>query len=250
MDVLEAIKSRRSIHLGFFTARPIPDEALTQILEAGRWAPSAANNQPVEFLVVREEESRRWIVDHALEVMRLTGQVGRSPYREAIRAYHQHLTSRKLVLPPLMIVVMADQDKAETHVYNHGGLHIWGASAAVQNIFLSAWSLGIGGIWLSFYDEVRVKARFGIPTEMDLAGIAFLGYPQAVPRIPPGLYTFGPRLRRPLGEIVHHERFDEERFRAWRKGDPYTTWLEEEERNRRLEEERRQVREMRKRLEP
>ncbi|MDP2726592.1 MAG: nitroreductase family protein [Dehalococcoidia bacterium] len=250
MDVLEAIRSRRSIHLGFFTDRSIPDEAINTILDAGRWAPSAANNQPVEFLVVREEESRRWIVDQALEVMRLTSQVGRAPYRKAIKAFYQHLASQEFVLPPLMIVIMADQDKAETHVYNHGGLHIWAASAAVQNIFLAAWSLGIGGVWLSFYDDVRVKARFGIPTEMDLVGIVLLGYPKAVPRIPPGLFTFGPRLRRPLEDIVHQERFDEERFRAWRKRDPYTTWLDEEERQRLVEGEQQQVRETRKRLEP
>lgn len=247
MDVLEAIRSRRSIHLGFFTDKPIPEEALTKVLDAGRWAPSAANNQPVEFLVVREEDSRRWILDHALEVMRLTGQIGRAPYREAIRAYHQYLISRQLTLPPLMIIIMADQDKAETHVYNHGGLHVWGAAAAVQNIFLAAWSLGIGGIWLSFYDDQRVKARFGIPTEMDLVGIVLLGYPRAVPHIPPGLFTFGPRLRRPLEDIVHHERFDENRFRLWRKRDPYTTWLDEKERQHLVEEERRQAREQKER---
>jgi 5,6-dimethylbenzimidazole synthase len=238
---LQAIRTRRSIHLGYISDQPIPEEALSQILEAGRWAPSAANNQPVEFLVVREESSRRWIVDHAYEVLQLTGQVGKPPYRKALEAYHQYLASRKVPLPPVMIIVLADQDKRETHVYNHGGIHLWSACAALQNMFLAAWSLGIGGIWLTFYDEVRVKARFGIPSEMDLAGIALLGYPRAVPRVPPGLFTFGPRLRRRLEDIVHYERFDEARWMAWRRRDPYTTWLEEERRERYLKEERQQV---------
>ncbi|MDP2936580.1 MAG: nitroreductase family protein [Dehalococcoidia bacterium] len=119
------------------------------------------------------------------------------------------------------------------------------ASAAVQNMFLAAWYLGIGGIWLSFYDDIRVKSRFGIPTEMDLVGIALMRYPKAVPKIHPGLFTFGPRLRRPLSDIVHREHFDEARFRVWRSRDPYTTWLDEDERKRRVEEERQQVREAR-----
>lgn len=54
MDVLEAIKERRSIRK--YEPKAVPEEKLTQILEAGRWAPSAGNSQPWQFIVVRDEE--------------------------------------------------------------------------------------------------------------------------------------------------------------------------------------------------
>ena len=56
MDVLEAIKERRSIRK--YEPKAVPEEKLTQILEAGRWAPSAGNSQPWRFIVVRDEEGQ------------------------------------------------------------------------------------------------------------------------------------------------------------------------------------------------
>ena len=44
MDILQAIKDRRSIRK--YTPEPVSEEQLTQILEAGRWAPSRGNSQP------------------------------------------------------------------------------------------------------------------------------------------------------------------------------------------------------------
>ena len=53
---LEVLQARRSIRTGFLRDKPVPDELIEKILEAARWAPSAGNSQPWEFLVIRDFE--------------------------------------------------------------------------------------------------------------------------------------------------------------------------------------------------
>ena len=245
MEILETIRSRRTIHLGYYADTPIPDELLEQVLDAGRWAPSAANNQPCHFVVVKDREARQWVVDHTLEVLLMSGKICRPPYREALRKYHHYLADLEIVAPPVMVITLAEQDKGETHVYNHGGTHTFAASAAIQNMMLAAWSLGLGAAWGTFFDDVRVKIRFGIPSELDVVGIIPFGFPVAVPRVPPALFGFGQRLRRPLEQIVHHDQFDDQKFEALRKSDPYLHWTPEEERQRLAEQENEFAREER-----
>jgi nitroreductase len=248
MDVIEAIRSRRAIHLGYYVDKPVSEKILREILDAGRWAPSGANNQPCHFVVIKETESRKWIIDHAIEILKLSGQISRPPYRKAIRTYFEYLSAKELVLPGVMVITLAEQDKRETHVYNHGGLHIMAASAAIQNMMLAAWALGLGSTWLTFYDDIRVKARFSIPTELDVVGIVMLGYPKAIPLVPPAMSTFGLKLRHSLGEIVHEEKFDEAQLESLRARDPYLHWIVEEERAKLVEEENRLAREEQARL--
>jgi nitroreductase len=60
---LEVLQARRSIRTGFLRDKPVPDELIEKILEAARWAPSAGNSQPWEFLVIRSLEIREKIVE-------------------------------------------------------------------------------------------------------------------------------------------------------------------------------------------
>src|SRR5258708_1162715 len=60
---LAVLQRRRSIRSGFLRDTPVPDELIEKILEAARWAPSAGNSQPWEFLVIRDLEIREKIVE-------------------------------------------------------------------------------------------------------------------------------------------------------------------------------------------
>ena len=60
---LEVLQGRRSIRTGFLRDKPVPDKLIEKILEAARWAPSAGNSQPWEFLVIRSLEIREKIVE-------------------------------------------------------------------------------------------------------------------------------------------------------------------------------------------
>ncbi len=60
-SLLELVKKRRSIRK--FKPEPIPDEYVGKIIEAARWAPSGANSQPWEFIVIKKQELRDRFVE-------------------------------------------------------------------------------------------------------------------------------------------------------------------------------------------
>lgn len=57
MDVLEAIKGRRSVRA--FKSEDVPLEIVEKLIDAARWAPSAGNIQPWEFIIVRKPEIKK-----------------------------------------------------------------------------------------------------------------------------------------------------------------------------------------------
>ena len=65
MDVFEAIKGRRSVRA--FTNKPVSDEEVMKLIDAARWAPSAGNIQPWEFVIVRDPEIKRGLSAAALD---------------------------------------------------------------------------------------------------------------------------------------------------------------------------------------
>lgn len=76
------------------------------------------------------------------------------------------------------------------------------ASRAVQNMVLTAWDEGVGSNWVGFHGLEAMKPLLGIPEHLDLLAIIPFGYPtEDVGK--------GKKKRKPLGEVVHRERFDQ-----------------------------------------
>ncbi|HEX6541930.1 MAG TPA: nitroreductase family protein [Ktedonobacterales bacterium] len=76
-------------------------------------------------------------------------------------------------------------------------------SRAIQSMILTAWSHGVASNWVSFLGRLgAVKPLLGIPDNLDVLAIVPFGYPaQQV--------GAGKKNRKPLGEVVHRERFDQ-----------------------------------------
>lgn len=74
------------------------------------------------------------------------------------------------------------------------------ASRAIQDMILAAWSRGVGSNWTGFHGVDAVKPVLGIPGDMDVLAVVPFGYPAQ----PAGA---GKKKRKPLGEVVHRERF-------------------------------------------
>ncbi len=145
MDVLEAIKTRRSIRK--YEKRPVPEELLEKILEAGRWAPSANNSQPWNFIVLKDEGTRK-------EVAR-------------VATYGKFLAEA-----PLGIAVVVDP-QASTHPVEDGAI-------ATQSMLLAAHALGLGTCWIGSYGSVheeKVKKILGIPGNRRLLSLISVGFP-------------------------------------------------------------------------
>lgn len=121
--------------------RPILEEHLQKILEAGRLAPSSKNSQPWHFIVIRNKDTLR-------KISELTPTGG-------------HITKA-----PLAIAVLMDCAKLP---------EIDGARA-VQNMVLAAWDLGIGACWVANFYEDGVKDVLGVPQRMKLVTVMPFGY--------------------------------------------------------------------------
>jgi len=144
MNVFECIKQRRSVRS--YTSRKISEKALNKILEAGRWAPSAGNGQPWQFIVIRDKGILRKIAEHA--------------------RYGSFTAEAQLA-----IAVVTDPSTS---------WHIVDGSSAVQNMALAAWEIGIGTCWLGSMEREEVKKILGVPDKLHLLTVLPFGYPAEV----------------------------------------------------------------------
>jgi nitroreductase len=213
MEVLECIKLRRAISLGVgrrfgirYKTTPIPDEILNKILEAGRWAPSELNSQPVEFVVVKDPTMRHDLLQLTIDTL------GSTPDRNQL--FLKNI--RETYDAPLWVVVVSDREKREITPYSSNAfhaLHSDAALAAAVNIALAARAFGIGCTYLTFPDPILAKKMLGIPATMDVATFLPLGYPTAWPD---PTWRCPPDGRRPLSDMVHYEKFDEDKWQQYR----------------------------------
>lgn len=157
MDVWEAIKRRRSVRR--FRQEEISREILIEFIEAARCAPSAANRQPLEFVVVDSEELRAEIFAQ----LAWAGYV--RPRRDPPDGKH----------PVAYIVVLVDPQKAMS------GLGKVDAAAAIENILLAAQGQGIGSCWLGSIKRDKLREILEIPDKYDIDSVIALGYPDEKP---------------------------------------------------------------------
>jgi nitroreductase len=170
MDVLDAIKGRRSIRR--YSLRMVEDEKLEKVLEAARLSPSARNYQAWKFVVVKDRETKKKLVDAA------GGQafIGQAPV--VIAACGTDPDG----------VMMCGQYRCSVDL-----------SIATAYMTLEAHELGLGTCWIGHFDEKKVKDILGIPANVRVVAVMPLGYPDEAP---------SPRPRKKLGEIVCYERYE------------------------------------------
>ena len=169
MKCVDAILSRRSIRR--YTTEAVSDADIDTILHAAMAAPSAFNQQPWRFIVVRDAETR----------MRLAET---SQY------------SGMLEQAPVGIVVCADSTAVRVE-----GYWVLDCAAAMENALLATHSLGLGGVWLGVhgYPErvANVRTACGLPQHIEPVAMIALGHPE----------EHKPAANRYNPEFVHHERW-------------------------------------------
>ena len=231
-DVLKLIQERKSLRISFDTKRPVAKEHLQQILEAGRWAPTAHNMQNFDVVVVDDKE--------ILEAM---GEI-KSPVSETfVRENYKQLsfseeelrrkkvgimgamfppswrnpdfklseTDKKAVWPleksfpksPILLVVVYNPDK-RAPASEGDFLGIISLGCVMENMWLMANSLGIGFHIMSVLGaapgEKEVKRILNIPKHLKIAFACRLGYPISKP----AKYL---RVRRDVEDFTHHNQF-------------------------------------------
>lgn len=158
MSLYDLIVSRRSIRQ--FKPETISPDILKDIANAGRLAPSVANRQPLEFLLVDEEGIRSEIFLCLKWAGYIAPEGNPKPGQEP-RAY---------------IVVLVNSKIREKRFE-------WDVGAAVENMCLAAWSKGIGSCWIISVDRDRMRSLFQVPDSYRIDSVLALGYPAEAPLI-------------------------------------------------------------------
>ena len=167
---MDAIFERRSIRA--YTSKSIADKQIKTLLKAGFCAPSARNEQPWHFIVVKD----RVLLD-------------------AIPSFHQY--SHMLAQAKAVIVVCGDTEIESNIDYLNQD-----CAAAIENILIEAQMLGLGAVWLGLHPRIKrvqgMRTLLDIPDTILPVGMVALGQPAE--KKPPN--------DRYLAERVHSDSWD------------------------------------------
>lgn len=171
-EITKNICSRRSVRK--YSGEPISKDAVSAMLECARFAPSGLNNQPWRFI----------IVDNA----------GNCDDKEIGRQLSELTHYSDIVMSaPLLIAVFLD-----TAASYHREKDLMAIGACIQNILLSAHSIGLGTVWLGeiLKNKDQVSKILEAPGTFELAAVIAVGKPVEKST------DSGCSSRRPLNEIV------------------------------------------------
>ncbi|MFQ5811763.1 MAG: nitroreductase family protein [Anaerolineae bacterium] len=170
MEFSELIKKRYSVRA--YKPDPVEDELLNQVLEAARLAPTAANRQPFQIIVIhtagREAELRR--------------------------IYNRDW----FVQAPLVICACGIPAQGWTRRRDGKNYTDVDVAIVMDHLILAATSLGLGTCWIAAFDPTAAREVLGLPDGVEPVAFTPLGYPADQP---------GPKKRMALSELVRYERW-------------------------------------------
>jgi nitroreductase len=146
----DPVLSRRSIRK--YTGEPVDDATVERLLRAAMAAPSAGNQQPWQFIVLRDRATLAQITEW-------------------------HPYAKMLPSAPLAIIVCGDPDDAKW-----AALWTQDCAACTENLLIEAELLGLGAVWLGIHPlperEAALRGLLGIPETVVPFAIVPFGWPQ------------------------------------------------------------------------
>jgi F420 biosynthesis protein FbiB-like protein len=200
LNLMEIIRGRRSVRR--YQDRQVPRQLIEEILEAARWAPSPHGRQPWRFVVLTRDAPKRELAaamgDEWRRQLALDGQAPAIIETRFAKSHERIIRAPAIVIPCLYLADLdtypdADRNAAEAT------MAIQSLGCAVQNMLLTAYSLGLDGGWMCaplFCPEVVVDA-LDLNSALIPHALITLGYAAADP---------ARRERLPLDRLI--VRFD------------------------------------------
>ena len=152
-EAMRVLTGRRSVRK--YLSRPVPEEALEQIIQAGLYAPSAMGKQPCQLIVVEDKETRDQLSRMNAAVMNGTGD----PFYGA----------------PVVIIVLSDLDIA--------GCPVRDGSLVMGNLLNAAFAVGVDSCWINRAEEMfntdegkALLKKWGLNGRYQGIGCCILGY--------------------------------------------------------------------------
>jgi nitroreductase len=178
-EFISIIKERRSVRN--FENKTISNELLNKVLESVQWAPSWANTQCWELVVVNEQSIKEKL------------QETLSPKNPATKA----ITSAPVVLAICGKLKVSGYYKDQV-VTKFGEWFMFDLGLATQNLCLTAHHLGLGTVIVGLFDHDKAKTILKIPDGYELMVLIPIGYPAKVSK---------PPKRRDISDFTHHDVF-------------------------------------------
>ncbi len=169
MEFSELIQKRYSVRA--YKPDPVEEDKLQQVLEAARLAPTAANRQPFQLIVIHTE--------------------GRGA--ELQRIYHRAWFTEA----PLILCACAIPDRGWVRMDGKPYTDV-DVAIAMDHLILAATNLGLGTCWIAAFDPTAARDVLGLPDGVEPIVFTPLGYPADRP---------GGKKRKPLSDLVRYERW-------------------------------------------
>lgn len=164
MNFYEVIKKRCSIRS--YKPNPVEEEKLNRIFEAARMAPSAANRQPICFVIIKDEKTKQQLK----------------------RVYDE----KWFYTAPIIICVCSIPEKAwiRSDGRNYADID---AAIAMDHLILAATEEGLATCWVAAFKVSILKSLLKLPPGVEPVAMTPIGYPQDIPE---------PTYRKPIEDIV------------------------------------------------
>jgi nitroreductase len=170
MEYSELIAARYSVRA--YLPDPVEDGKLQAVLEAARLAPTAANRQPIQLVVMHTAGREAEI-----------GKIYRRPW---------------FVQAPLVIAVCAISSQAWVRETDKFNARLIDAAIVADHLILAATNLGLGTCWIAAFNVEAARSVLQLPAEAEPVIFTPLGYPADQP---------GPKVRKPLTDLVRYDHW-------------------------------------------
>ena len=170
MEYSELIAARYSVRA--YRPDPVEHEKLQTVLEAARLAPTAANRQPIQLVVMHTAGREKEI-----------GKIYRRPW---------------FVQAPVVIAVCAISSQAWVRESDRFNARLIDAAIVADHLILAATNLGLGTCWVAAFNMEAARNVLNLPAEAEPVIFTPLGYPADLP---------SPKIRRPLADLVRYEHW-------------------------------------------
>lgn len=209
----KAIYSRRDVR-SHFTSKPIEDEILSKILHAAHHAPSVGFSQPWNFILIKDAETKKKIKASFEEEKNRSSQLVEEPKRSKYLSFKLE----GILESPVNLCVTYDPSKFGPFVIGRSNMPeagLYSVCCAIQNLWLSARTEGIGLGWVSILSNETLRENLELPDRVVPVAYLCLGYVDDFAE-KPDLETAGWLPRLDLKDVVYFEKWNDQGNKSWK----------------------------------
>jgi len=209
----KAIYSRRDVR-SHFTSKPIKDDILSKILHAAHHAPSVGFSQPWNFILIKDSKTKEKIKESFDIEKNRSSQLVEEPKRSKYLSFKLE----GILESPVNLCVTYDPTKFGPFVIGRTSIPeagLYSVCCAIQNLWLSARTEGIGLGWVSILSNDALKEVLEIPEHVIPVAYLCLGHVDDFAE-KPDLQTAGWLPRLELKDVVYFEKWNDKKNDEWK----------------------------------